>query len=102
NAYREDVPDPFRPEPVHQATNAESKWIAVACASILARSRYLEQTANLNRSLNRDAPRGAGDKTDLCAGELACRHGMAFVDSISKKHFKSREKVKELLDRKYS
>ncbi|WP_017549064.1 ribonuclease HIII [Salinicoccus carnicancri] len=102
NAYRKYVPDPFRPDLIHQETKAESKSLAVACASILARSRYLEQMANLNRSLKRDVPRGASKKTDLFAAELAERRGMAFVDSISKKHFKSREKVKELLGKKYS
>ncbi len=102
NAYRKYVPDPFRMDLIHQETKAESKSIAVACASILARSRYLEQMSNLNRSLKQEVPRGASKKTDLFAANLADRRGMEFVDSISKKHFKSRDKVKDLLAKKYN
>lgn len=101
-AYRKYVPEPFRLDLIHQETKAESKSIAVACASILARSRYLEQMTNLNRSLKQEVPRGASKKTDFFAAGLAEKRGMAFVDSISKKHFKSRDKVKELLDKKYN
>lgn len=102
NAYRKYVPDPFRLDLIHQETKAESKSIAVACASILARSRYLEQMSNLNRTLRQEVPRGASKKTDLFAAELAEKRGMEYVDSISKKHFKSRDKVKELLNKKHN
>ncbi|WP_411841950.1 ribonuclease HIII [Salinicoccus sp. HZC-1] len=102
NAYRKYVPEPFRLDLIHQETKAESKSIAVACASILARSRYLEQMSNLNRTLKREVPRGASKKTDLFAAELAEKRGMGYVDSISKKHFKSRDKVKELINKKHS
>lgn len=102
NAYRKYVPEPFKPDLIHQETKAESKSLAVACASILARSKYLAQMSNLNRSLKREVPRGASKKTDMFAAEIAEKHGMDFLDSISKKHFKSREKVKDLLDKKHN
>src|SRR5699024_1607188 len=75
-AYLNYIPDPIRPELIQQETKAASKSIAVASASNLSRSRYLEQMANLNRSLKRDVPRWASKKTDLFAAELAWRHGM--------------------------
>lgn len=101
NAYRKYVPKPFKPDLIYQETKAESKSLAVACASILARSKYLEQMENLNRSLNKKVPRGASKQTDIFAAEIAEKRGMGFLDSISKKHFKSRDKVKNLLDEKY-
>ncbi|WP_373445998.1 ribonuclease HIII [Salinicoccus bachuensis] len=102
NAYRKYVPEPFRPELIHQETKAESKSIAVACASILARSKYLEQMENLNRHLKTEVPRGASGKTDAFAAKIADRHGMDYLDNMTKKHFKSRRKVMDLLRQKGS
>ncbi|MCG1009284.1 ribonuclease HIII [Salinicoccus sp. ID82-1] len=100
NAYQKYVPEPFRLDLIHQETKAESKSIAVACASILARSKYLEQMDNLNQHLKTEVPRGASKKTDQFAARLADRHGMDYVDNLTKKHFKSRQKVMDLVDQK--
>ncbi|GAB3060695.1 ribonuclease HIII [Salinicoccus sesuvii] len=100
NAYKKYVPEPFQLNLIHQETKAESKSIAVACASILARSKYLEQMDNLNQHLKKDVPRGASQKTDQFAAQLASKHGMDYVDNLTKKHFKSRQKVLDLLEQK--
>lgn len=98
NAYRKYVPHPFREDLIYQETKAESKSIAVACASILARSKYLEQMENLNRNLKAEVPRGASNKTDVFAAKLAKKHGLEYLDAITKKHFKSRQKVIDLMN----
>ncbi|MCD2137093.1 ribonuclease HIII [Salinicoccus halitifaciens] len=97
NAYNKYVPDPFMIEKIHQETKAESKSLAVAAASIIARAKYLEQMANLDKTLKDKVPRGASKQVDAFAARLAKKHGMDYVDSLTKKHFKTREKVQALL-----
>lgn len=97
NAYNKYVPDPFMIEKIHQETKAESKSLAVAAASIIARAKYLEQMANLDKSLKETVPRGASKQVDAFAARLAKKHGMDYVDNLTKKHFKTREKVQALL-----
>lgn len=97
NAYNKYVPDPFMIEKIHQETKAESKSLAVAAASIIARAKYLEQMANLDQTLKDKVPRGASKQVDAFAARLAKKHGMDYVDSLTKKHFKTREKVQALL-----
>lgn len=97
NAYNKYVPDPFMIEKIHQETKAESKSLAVAAASIIARAKYLEQMANLDAALKDKVPRGASKQVDAFAARLAKKHGMDYLDSLTKKHFKTREKVKALM-----
>ena len=97
NSYNKYVPDPFMIEKIHQETKAESKSLAVAAASIIARAKYLEQMANLDQTLKDKVPRGASKQVDAFAARLAKKHGMDYVDSLTKKHFKTREKVQALL-----
>ncbi|SOC39075.1 ribonuclease HIII [Salinicoccus kekensis] len=97
NAYNKYVPDPFMIEKIHQETKAESKSLAVAAASIIARAKYLEQMANLDQTLKDKVPRGASKQVDAFAARLAKKHGMDYVDNLTKKHFKTREKVQALL-----
>lgn len=97
NAYNKYVPEPFMLDKIHQETKAESKSHAVAAASIIARAKYLEQMSNLDKTLKDTVPRGASKKVDVFAARLAKKNGMDFVDSITKKHFKTREKVQALL-----
>lgn len=97
NAYQKYVPSPFLNDKIQQETKAESKSLAVAAASIIARAKYLEQMDNLNRTLGKEVPRGASKKVDIFAAELAKKEGMDFVDQLTKKHFKSRQKVLDLL-----
>lgn len=97
NAYNKYVPEPFMLDKIYQETKAESKSLAVAAASIIARAKYLEQMSNLDKSLQETVPRGASKKVDLFAAKLAKKNGMDFVDNITKKHFKTREKVQALL-----
>lgn len=97
NAYKKYVPKPFLEENIQQETKAESKSMAVAAASIIARAKYLEQMENLNKTLGKEVPRGASKKVDAFAAELAKKHGLNYLDQLTKKHFKSREKVLNFL-----
>lgn len=97
NAYKKYVPKPFLEEKIQQETKAESKSLAVAAASIIARAKYLEQMENLNQTLGKEVPRGASKKVDTFAAELAKKHGLNYLDQLTKKHFKSREKVLSFL-----
>lgn len=97
NAYKKYVPKPHLSEKLHQETKAESKSLAVAAASIIARAKYLEQMDNLNQTLRKEVPRGASKKVDVFAAELARKKGIQYVDQLTKKHFKSRQKVLDLL-----
>lgn len=98
NAYHKYVQDPHPADKITQETKAESKSLAVAAASIIARAKYLEQMSNLNSTLNQTVPRGASKKVDAFAASLAKKYGMNYVDQLTKKHFKSREKVLDILN----
>ena len=97
NAYKKYVPSAFLNDKLHQVTKAESKSLAVAAASIIARAKYLEQMENLNTTLRQEVPRGASKKVDAFAASLAKKHGIQYVDQLTKKHFKTRQKVLDML-----
>lgn len=82
-------------------TKGESKSIAIAAASIISRYAFVKHMDNLSRSTKMEIPKGASNKVDLTAAKLIERKGIAYLDSISKKHFANRQKAENLVQKKH-
>lgn len=82
-------------------TKGESKSIAIAAASIISRYAFVKHMDNLSHSAKMEVPKGASNKVDLTAAKLIERKGIAYLDSISKKHFANRQKAENLVQKKH-
>ena len=85
--------------PVTLEEKAESKYLAVAVSSIIARDLFLENLENLGRELGYQLPSGAGATSDKVASQILQAYGMKGLNFCAKLHFKNTEKAKMLLER---
>lgn len=77
---------------LEQRHKAESD-VAVAAASILARSGFLTAMDKLGEKIGVKLPKGASDKVKAVAAEIAKKHGgVAFLE-VAKCHFKTTDDV---------
>lgn len=80
---------------VIQQTHAEAD-IAVAAASILARSRFVQHMEQLSRKVGKTLPKGASDQSIVTIGrELVAEHGKEILNEIAKLHFKTTKAILE-------
>ena len=77
---------------LEQRHKAESD-VAVAAASILARSGFLTAMDKLGEKYGVKLPKGASDKVKQVAGEIAKKHGGAAFLEVAKCHFKTTDDV---------
>lgn len=77
---------------LEQRHKAESD-VAVAAASILARSGFLTAMDKLGEKYGAKLPKGASDKVKLVAAEIAQKHGGAAFLEVAKCHFKTTDDV---------
>ena len=77
---------------LEQRHKAESD-IAVAAASILARSGFLTALDKLGEKIGAKLPKGASDKVKAVAGEIAKKRGGAAFLEVAKCHFKTTDDV---------
>ena len=77
---------------LEQRHRAESD-IAVAAASILARSGFLTALDKLGEKYGVKLPKGASDQVKRVAGELVQKHGGAALLETAKCHFKTTDDV---------
>ena len=83
-------------------TKGESKSIAIAAASIISRYAFVKKMDALSRQMRVTIPKGASAKVDLAAAKIITQYGIAKLDTISKKHFKNRDKAQALVNKKRS
>lgn len=76
---------------------AESKYIAVAAASIIARREFLRYMESMSEVLNYDVPKGCGSNVLEAAKAIAWEKGIDVIDNYVKKHFVTYKKVEESL-----
>ena len=74
-------------------TKAENKYLAVACASILARNAFLETWDQMEEKYDFTFQKGASDLVDQCGKEFVKRYGMDELSKVAKLHFKNTEKI---------
>lgn len=81
-------------------TKGESKSIAIAASSIIARYAFVRYYDQIIRETGIHITKGAGAKVDLEAAKIVERKGIAYLDNITKKDFKNREKALGLVNKK--
>jgi ribonuclease HIII len=92
--YLKDVPVVER---VHLVEKAEDQFLSVACASIIARAAFLQNMAELSKSIGIQLPLGANPAVDLIGKRIALEHGFEIFDKIAKTNFKNFAKIKDLM-----
>lgn len=75
---------------------AESKYLAVAVSSIIARQLFLENLKDLSAQIGFDLPSGAGAKSDKVASQILKTYGDSGLKQTAKYHFKNTEKARNL------
>ncbi|HHO0552859.1 TPA: ribonuclease HIII [Staphylococcus aureus] len=78
-------------------TKGESKSLAIAVASIISRYAFVTYMDQISKIINMTIPKGAGAKVDVIAAKIIKKYGLSRLDTISKKHFKNREKAQKIL-----
>ena len=74
-------------------TKAENKYLAVACASILARNAFLEYIDKMNEKYNFTFQKGAGSIVDTCGKEFVSKYGEDELEKVAKLHFANTKKI---------
>jgi ribonuclease HIII len=77
---------------LEQRTKAESD-LAVAAASILARSEFLLRLKRLSSEVGTTLPKGASPAVELAAKMIIKKHGQERLESVAKLHFKTTQAV---------
>lgn len=77
-------------------TKAESKYIAVSCASIIARERFLEEIDRIKNETGYNIVLGAGNEVDKLAKQILDEKGFEYLSNYVKLHFKNTEKIKQM------
>ena len=78
---------------LHFETKAESKYLAVACASVLARDTFLRYWDKMEEKYDFTFPKGAGSCVDVQAKKFIDTFGFEELKKVAKVHFKNTEKA---------
>ncbi|MFV0479723.1 MAG: ribonuclease HIII [Anaerorhabdus sp.] len=82
---------------IHFETKAESKYLAVACASVIARYAFLKQWEIMEKQFDFSFPKGAGDIVDQKAAIFVKKYGKEALKKVAKIHFKNTKKLSQYL-----
>lgn len=74
-------------------TKAESKYLAVALSSVIARYVFLKEMEKLSNHYNFEFPKGASDKVDVMALEFKKAYSLQELRSVCKMNFKNYSKL---------
>ena len=78
------------------ATKGEQYHLAVAAASILCRTVFLEELEKASQEVGLQLPSGAGSKSDQVAAQLLQKGGMPLLAKYTKLHFANTEKAQKI------
>ncbi len=78
---------------LHFETKAESKYPAVACASMIARYAFLKTWEKMESDYNMVFHKGSGEKADETARQFVNAYGFDALHQVAKLHFKNTEKI---------
>ena len=81
-------------ENVELTEKGESKYTAIACASIIARYLFIKEMDKLSKEVGFDLPKGAGNKVDLAISKILKEYNDVYFNRIAKVNFKNLERVK--------
>ena len=82
---------------IHFETKAEDKYLAVACASIIARYAFLNAFCDMEQKYKWHFPKGASARVDQNAANFIKNFGEEELKNVAKLHFKNTDKLKEYL-----
>ncbi len=82
---------------IHFETKAESKYLSVACASIIARYHFLQAMDQLSARYDFTFLKGASSKVDESGVAFVKRFGEQQLQHVCKLHFKNTQKIIEAL-----
>ena len=82
---------------LHFETKAESRYPAVACASMIARYAFLKSWEAMEQQWDMTFVKGASSAVDRCAAEFIRKYGKEKLGQTAKLHFKNTEKAEKLL-----
>ncbi|CDQ18246.1 ribonuclease HIII [Halobacillus karajensis] len=85
-------------EHVYFMTKAESYSIAVATASIIARSSFVKAMDQIEFDTGLPIPKGASGKVDRAAAAILEAYGEPKLEEIAKVHFANTQKAKKLVN----
>ena len=74
-------------------TKAENKFIAVACAAIIARYAFLDYFDQLSEKYDFMFPKGAGKSVDIKGKEFVKIHGESALRDVAKLHFINTQRI---------
>lgn len=92
--YRYLAQEPHVMSGLHFETKAESKYPAVACASMIARYAFLKTWENMEHTYGMSFQKGSGAAADESAMQFVRQHGFEKLQQVAKLHFKNTEKIK--------
>lgn len=78
-------------------TKGESKAIAIAASSIIARYAFVKHFEQIIKDTGISITKGAGAKVDVEAAKIIKLKGIDYLDTITKKDFKNRQKALKLI-----
>lgn len=78
-------------------TKAESKYLSVAAASMIARYAFLCAWDKMEEHYQCTIPKGAGEEVDRFAASFLERYGYDELSKIAKMHFKNTARLKMTL-----
>lgn len=78
---------------LHFETKAESHYLAVAAASVIARYAFLKHFEAMCSQYDFPFEKGAGAKVDACGRKFVERFGSDKLYAVAKLHFKNTEKI---------
>lgn len=76
-------------------TKAESKYLSVAVASMIARYAFLVAWDKMEAYYECSIPKGAGSEVDVFATQFVKKHGFDELSKIAKMHFKNTDKIEK-------
>lgn len=81
---------------IHFETKAESKYLSVACASMIARYHFIIEMDKLCKKYEINLPKGAGNLVDVAGHQFILKHGKDELINVCKLHFKNIEKINQM------
>ena len=84
------------PEVCHDiifATKGESKFLSVACASVIARYSFLRHMDELSEKYQMSFPYGAGTAVDEFAARFVQKYGKEELENVAKTNFANMKKI---------
>lgn len=80
-------------------TKGEDKSLAVACASLISRYKFIKEFDKLSKSINIDLVKGASDLVDTVGLKIVKEYGFDKLKEVAKLNFKNTDKIKSLYEK---